>query len=121
MHHLQRPLSESPKNICRDSAQKKRKKTTRKAGGTCPSCAMNKYKMCIKNQKIQNIYKSFIFSSGILQKVDVNQIKPTSAMYFLQSLQGYSLGFYDLILFLNFFNEMQFFILFGIIFQIFWS
>ena len=30
-----------------------------------------------KNQKIQSIYKLFIFSSDILQKVDVNQMKPT--------------------------------------------
>ena len=37
---------------------------------------MNKYKMYIKNQKILNIYK-FIFPSDILQKVDVNQMKPT--------------------------------------------
>ena len=37
---------------------------------------MNNYKMYIKNQKIQNIYKFFIFPSDILQNVDVNQMKP---------------------------------------------
>ena len=40
-------------------------------------------------------------------------------MYFLQSLQGRSLGFHDLIRFLNLFNELQFFVLFGTISQIF--
>ena len=40
-------------------------------------------------------------------------------MYFLQSLQGHLLGFHNLILFLNLFNELQFFILFGTISQIF--
>ena len=39
-------------------------------------------------------------------------------MYFLQSLQGHSLGFHDLILDLNLFNELLFFILFGTISQI---
>ena len=38
---------------------------------------MNKYKMYIKNQRIQNVYKFFIFPSDILQKVDVNQMNPT--------------------------------------------
>ena len=78
-HLLQRPLGESPKNICRDSAQKRKKeiKNNGKPGETCPSCAINKYKICIKNQKMQYIYKSIIFSSNILQKVDVNQMKPT--------------------------------------------
>ena len=37
---------------------------------------MNKYKMYIKNKKIQDIYKFFIFCPDILQKVDVNQMKP---------------------------------------------
>ena len=40
-------------------------------------------------------------------------------MYILQSMQGHSLGFHDLILFLNLFIELQFFILFGTISQIF--
>ena len=38
---------------------------------------MNKYKMYIKNKRIQNVYKFFIFPSDILQKVDVNQMNPT--------------------------------------------
>ena len=46
-------------------------------------------------------------------------MKSARAMYFLQSLQGQSLGFYDLILFKNLFNELQFFILLGTIAQIF--
>ena len=52
------------------------------------------------------------------QKGDVNQMKSTWAMYFLQSLQGHLLSFHVLILFLNLFNEVQFFILFGTISQI---
>ena len=59
------------------------------------------------------------FSSYTFQKVDVNQIKPTRATYFLQSLQGQLLGFHDLILLLNLFNELQLFILSGTISQIF--
>ena len=39
-------------------------------------------------------------------------------MYFLQSLQGHSLDFHYLILFLNLFNELHFFILFGTVSQI---
>ena len=62
---------------------KKKKKTTRKPGETSPFCAMNKYKIYMKNFKIYKIYIIF-FSSDILQKGDVNQIKPTSVMYFLQ-------------------------------------
>ena len=46
-------------------------------------------------------------------------MKPTRAMYFLQILQGHSLGFHDLILFLNLFTERQFFILFGTMSQMF--
>ena len=46
-------------------------------------------------------------------------MKPTRTMYFLQSLQGHLLGFHDLILFLNLFNELQLFMLFGTISQIF--
>ena len=60
-----------------------------------------------------------IFSSDLMQKFDVNQKKPTLAMYFLQILQGHSLAFYDLILFLNLFNDLQLFILFGTISQMF--
>ena len=59
------------------------------------------------------------FSSDTFQKVDVNQIKPTRAIYFLQSLQGHLLGFHDSILFLNLFNELQLFMLSGTISQIF--
>ena len=66
-----------------------------------------------KNQKIRNIYKFFIFSSDILQKGDLNQMKRTWAMYFLQSLPRHLLGFHDLLLFLNLFNKIQFFILFS--------
>ena len=40
-------------------------------------------------------------------------------MYFLQSLEGHSLGFHDLILFLNLFAERQFFVLFDTMPQIF--
>ena len=82
MHRLRRPLGKSPKK----SAEIAHKKKTGKPGETSPLCTMNKYKMYIKNQKIQNIYKFCIFSSDILQKVDVDQMKPTWAMYFLQSL-----------------------------------
>ena len=35
------------------------------------------------------------------------QMKPTWAMYFLRSLQGHSLGFHGLILFLYLFNELN--------------
>ena len=81
--------------------------------------------LILRNEQIQNVYKQSqkiqnIYNfSDILQKGDVNQMKPTWAMYFLQSALGHSLGFHDLILFLNLFNELQFFILFGTMSQIF--
>ena len=41
-----------------------------------PFCAMNKYKMFTKNPKRYKIHINF-FSSNILQKGDLNQMKPT--------------------------------------------
>ena len=63
MHRLHRSLGKSPKNYHTHTKKKKR--------------TMNKHKMYIKNQRIQNVYKFFIFPSDILQKVDVNQMNPT--------------------------------------------
>ena len=91
-----------------------------KPGENSLFCAMNKYIPYINNLKKckMHIISFFFKYIYMLLKSDVNQMKPTWAMYFLQSLQGHSLGFRDLILFLNFFNELQFFILFGTISQI---
>ena len=65
--------------ICRGGSQKQNKKVKNigKPGETSPFSAMNKYKMNIKNQKIQNVYQFFIFSSDTLQKVDGNQMELT--------------------------------------------
>ena len=72
------PWLKRQKNLQRrqKNPPKQKNKSTGKPGETSPFCAMNKYKMYIKNKKIQDIYKFFIFCPDILQKVDVNQMKP---------------------------------------------
>ena len=54
-----------------------------------------------------------------MKKSDINQMKLTRAKYSLQSLQVHSLDFHGLTLFLNLLYELKFFILLGIISQIF--
>ena len=78
MHRQRRPLGETSKKSAKTTKKpnKTKNKSTGKPGETSPFCAMNKYKMYIKNKKIQDIYKFFNFCPDILQKVDVNQMKP---------------------------------------------
>ena len=132
MHCVRRTLGESPPSppfphlapLPTSPPQKEKIYTyifpNGKPGENSLFCAMNKYIPYINNLKKckMHIISFFFKYIYILLKSDMNQMKPTWAMYFLQSLQGHSLGFRDLILFLNFFNELQFFILFGTISQI---
>ena len=98
MHRLPKPLGESP-----------HRKTRRNFPILRNEQMQNLYK---KSQKIQNIYKIFFFFRYIAERLRKSN---EAYLYFLQSLQGHSLGFYDLIQFSNLFNEQQFFILFGTI------
>ena len=72
-------LGRIAQKICRNGAQKKKKNSpTRNPGETSPFRAMNKYEMYLKNQKIQNICNFFFqIYLDIVQKVHVNQMKPT--------------------------------------------
>ena len=127
MHCVRRTLGESPPSPPFPPLAPQKKKIytyifpNGKPGENSLFCAMNKYIPYINNLKKckMHIISFFFKYIYILLKSDMNQMKPTWAMYFLQSLQGHSLGFHDLILFLNLFNELQFFILFGTTSQIF--
>ena len=111
MHCIYRPLGEFPKKI-EEMSKKKIHWETRQ---NFP-WAMNKYKMCIKIKKYK-IYK-LPFPSDILQKVNVNQMKPTWSMFFAKSSRILiRLPWFNTVF--KLFSELHFFILFGTISKIF--
>ena len=66
-------LGQISQKICGDDVQKKK---------TIPHRETRQYVPILRNEQIQNAYKKlkntkYIFSSDILKKVNVNQIKPT--------------------------------------------